>query len=307
MTGFVFPGQGSQYPGMGKELADTYWEARDVFKEADDTLGFSLSRMCFEGPKESLVLTENTQPALLTVSVAVYTVLKNKGKIPDFVAGHSLGEYSALVAAGALTFKDAVQLVRKRGQFMQEAVPVGVGAMAALIGLDIATVSEICNSVMEDQVITPANQNSPQQIAIAGHKEAVERASRAAMERGARRVIPIPVSAPFHCSLMDPAERRMAELLHSIEIRNPVIPVINNVGAKIVKTAEEVRDGLIRQISSMVRWTEGIECMVGAGVSSIVEVGAGRVLTGLVKKTVRNIELFSIEKPEQVEAYVQTG
>lgn len=306
MTGFVFPGQGSQYPGMGKEMANAFAEASAVFVEADETLGFPLSRLCFEGPKESLILTENTQPALLTVSVAVYRVLEKHGFTPEFVAGHSLGEYSALVAAGALKFRDAIQLVRKRGQYMQEAVPVGVGSMAAIIGLDLPTVAGICEDAAELQVVSPANQNSPLQIAIAGNVEAVERASILAKEKGARMVIPLPVSAPFHCSLMEPAEKRMAELLRSAEIADPKIPLVNNVDARIVRNSEEVRDGLIRQISSMVRWTEGIECMVKEGVSRIAEIGAGRVLTGLIRKIDANVEVLNIESPQQVENYVQS-
>lgn len=304
MRAFVFPGQGSQYPGMGKELAETYPAAREVFEEADDVLGFQLSRLCFEGPQEDLTLTENTQPALLATSTATYRVLQQHGCAPDFVAGHSLGEYSALVAAGALTFSDALRLVRQRGLFMQEAVPVGVGAMAAIIGLDLAVIEEVCRQAAEGQVVAPANQNSPEQVAIAGHAEAVDRACALATEKGAKRALKLPVSAPFHCSLMSPAQDRMASLLAATDFSEPIFPLVNNVDAAVVRTGTAARDGLVRQISSMVRWTDSVLLMHEAGVDTFVEIGAGKVLSGLVRRIVRGVNVANIEQPSQVESYV---
>lgn len=307
MRAFLFPGQGSQYAGMGKELADTYPEARIVFQEADDALSFPLSRLCFEGPQDQLVLTENTQPALLAVSIAAFRVLESRGAQADMVAGHSLGEYSALVAAGSLDFSEALKLVRYRGKFMQGAVPVGKGAMAALIGLELVTVRKICDEVAEGQVVSPANQNSPEQIAIAGHKEAVERASKLAVERGAKRAIPLPVSAPFHCELMKPAEEQMRPLLEAAEFKDLSVPLVNNVDAGIVSEGSLAREGLIRQICSMVRWTESIQLMCREGISEFVELGAGRVLTGLIRRVASGLSLTAVEKPKQVESYVRSG
>lgn len=302
---FVFPGQGSQYPGMGKELAEAYPIAAEVFEAADRSLGFSLSRLCFEGPQEELTLTENTQPALLTVSVAVYRVLAAAGARPDFVAGHSLGEYSALVAAGAVKFEEALHLVRSRGRFMQEAVPVGVGAMAAIVGLELAAVEEVCAESAQGQVVSPANQNGPDQVAIAGHTEAVARASELAVARGAKRAIPLPVSAPFHCSLMTPAQERMRPLLEAALFSDLGLPLVNNVDAAQVFTGSAAREGLVRQISSMVRWTESVQRMAAAGVDEFVEVGAGKVLAGLIRRIQPGVKVRSIEKPVQVEEYVQ--
>ncbi len=305
MKAYVFPGQGSQYAGMGKELAQAYPEAREVFAIADRVLGFPLSRLCFEGPLEELTLTENLQPALLAVSVAVFRVLESRGALPDFVAGHSLGEYSALVAAGALKYEEALELVRSRGRFMQEAVPVGVGAMAAIIGLDLNEVDGICREAAQGQVVAPANQNAPDQVAIAGHAEAVQRASELAVARGAKRAIPLPVSAPFHCVLMRPAQDRMEPLLEAVEFRDLRFPLVNNVDARPVRTAEEARAGLVRQISSMVRWTESVQRMVAEGVNEFVEVGAGKVLAGLIRRIHPGAVLRSVEKPAQVEDYVR--
>lgn len=305
MKAFVFPGQGSQYPGMGKELSQEYPRAAATFQEADEALGFSLSQLCFEGPKEELTLTHNTQPALLCVSVAVYRVLTDAGLLPDYVAGHSLGEYSALVAAGALGFTDALRLVRKRGQFMQEAVPVGTGAMAAIIGLDLAAVDAVCRDASQGQVVSPANENAADQVAIAGHAAAVGRACELAMSRGARRAIPLPVSAPFHCSLMEPAQRQMIPLLEAVEFRDLRFPMVNNVDAKFVTSGGDARDGLIRQIPSTVRWRASILRLLEEDVDSFVEVGAGRVLTALIRRLASDGSFASIEKPEQVEAYVQ--
>lgn len=307
MRAFLFPGQGSQYAGMGKRLAERFPEAAAVFREADDVLGFPLSRLCFEGPEEELRLTENTQPAILTVSVAVYRVLEGLGVVPDIVAGHSLGEYSALVAAGSLEFADALRLVRRRGRFMQEAVPVGVGGMVAVIGLDLPTVVRLCDAAAEEEVITPANQNAPDQIVVAGHCAALERFSKLAKEAGARRVVPLPVSAPFHCPLMKPAQDRMRPLLEETAFDDLRFPLVNNYDARRVFSGEEAREGLIHQIASMVRWTESLQLMWDLGAREFVEVGPGRVLSGLVKRTLSEAETRAVETPEQVEDYVSVG
>ncbi len=291
---------------MGRELAVARPEARAAFEEADAVLGIPLSRLCFEGPDDQLVLTENTQPALLTVSVAVYRVLEAEGAAPDMVAGHSLGEYSALVAAGSLEFADALRLVRARGRHMQEAVPVGVGAMAAIIGLDLSTVEQICAEAADGQVVTPANQNAPEQIAIAGHTEAVARASELATARGAKRAIPLPVSAPFHSPLMKPAEDRMRPLLEQVEFRDLRVPLVNNFDARKIIRGDDAREGLVRQIASMVRWTESVQWMADSGADEYVEVGPGRVLIGLIRRIVSGARLAALEKPDQVEAYVRS-
>lgn len=281
-TAFQFPGQGSQFAGMGKSLSDAYPEAREIFRRADDALGFSLSSLCFEGPEEQLKLTENTQPAILTASIAAWSVLSAKQR-PDYVAGHSLGEYSALVAAGAIQFEDAVRLVRKRGQYMQEAVPAGVGAMAALLKLPEGKLEEILKEAAQGEVVSAANLNSPDQVVIAGHKGAVERAMDLAKTAGAKRVVPLPVSAPFHCELMKPAQDRLAVDLHAIPFRDLEIPLINNVDAQEVQSGEAAREGLIRQVSGTVRWTESVRLLVSQGVNRMVEVGPGAVLTGLLR------------------------
>ncbi len=297
----VFPGQGSQYSGMGRRMAEAYPRAREVFECADAALGFSLSRLCFEGADEDLKRTENTQPAILTVSWACYRVLEEAGVRPCFVAGHSLGEYTALVAARALAFEEAVNLVRRRGQYMQEAVPVGQGAMAAILGLPAEVVEQACREAAQGQVCAPANFNSPQQIVIAGHKEAVERALALLRERGARRVVPLPVSAPFHCSLMRPAEERLAEDLARATFSDPVIPVVNNVDAEIVRTAEAAREGLRRQVSRPVRWEESIRRLLGEGVTTFIEVGPGRVLSGLIRQIERSARTLTVEDPASLE------
>ena len=280
---FLFPGQGSQFAGMGKTLFEAYVEARQVFEEADDALGFRLSTLCFEGPDEDLKRTENTQPALLTVSVAAFRVLSAKGVLPEYVAGHSLGEYSALVASGALAFRDAVQLVRKRGRFMQEAVPSGVGAMAALLKLPEGKLDGILVEAAQGEVVSAANFNSPDQVVIAGHAGAVARAMELAKAAGAKRAVPLAVSAPFHCALMKPAQERMGHELDAVQFVDLQIPLVNNWRAVETRTAAEAREGLFEQIPNPVRWTETIRYLAARGISRFVEVGPGAVLTGLLR------------------------
>jgi [acyl-carrier-protein] S-malonyltransferase len=282
-TAFVFPGQGSQYVGMGKSLAEEFAAARAVFDEADRALGFSLSQLCFDGPAETLQLTENMQPALLTVSIAALRVLDEQNVQPDYVAGHSLGEYSALVAAGSLDFSDAVRLVRKRGQYMQEAVPVGVGAMAALLKLPPGKLDSVLADAAQGEVVTAANLNSPDQVVIAGHAGAVARTVELAKAAGARRAILLPVSAPFHCPLMRPAQERLAVDLNATEFRDLAVPLVNGWHARVIRTGEEAREGLYEQVPNPVRWTDVIETLRSQGVRRFVEVGAGGVLTGLLR------------------------
>ncbi len=283
-TAFLFPGQGSQFAGMGKSLAEAFPEAARVFEEADDALGFSLSTLCFEGPEDQLKLTENTQPALVTVSTAAYAVLASRGMKPDYVAGHSLGEYSALVAAGSLKFADAVRLVRKRGQYMQEAVPSGVGAMAALLKLDPSKLEGILAEAAQGEVVTAANLNSPDQVVIAGNAAAVARAMELAKAAGAKRAVSLPVSAPFHCPLMKPAQDRLKEDLDATHFGDLRVPLINNWQAREITTGVEAREGLFHQVPSPVRWSDSIRLMATLGVTRAVEVGAGAVLTGLLKQ-----------------------
>lgn len=303
MLAFVFPGQGSQYPGMGKDLAARWPEAREAFEAADDALEFSLSRLCFEGPESELLLTENTQPAILTVSVAAYRVLEKEGRTPDMVAGHSLGEYSALVAAGSLKFEDAVRLVKSRGRFMQEAAPVGSGAMAAVIGLDLELVEGICQEASEEgAVVAPANINSPKQIVISGHAKAVERACELALESSARLARRLPVSAPFHSELMKPAEIRLKERLLETPFEDLKFPLYANVTASPVSGAEEARQCLIRQVSRPVRWSESVRNMIRDGAESFLEVGPGRVLTGLIRQIDPAAYVSDFEKSVQVDA-----
>ena len=292
---FIFPGQGSQYPGMGRDLAQNFALARAVFEEADAALGFSISKICFEGPAEELQLTANTQPAILTVSVAAARVLREKGISADYVAGHSLGEYSALVAAGALTLADAVRLVRKRGQYMQEAVPVGEGAMAAILGLDGALLEEICREAAQGDVVSPANLNSPGQVVIAGSSAAVGRAVDLAKGKGAKRAIMLNVSAPFHCALMKPAQDCLIADLDATQVADPQVPLVNNVGAEIVTTASVVREGLKQQVTAPVRWDESIRRLRTEGVELFVEVGPGKVLSGLVRQIDRAAECLRVE------------
>ena len=292
---FVFPGQASQYPGMGKELAEKFSAAQAVFDEADRALGFSISQMCFSGSDEELKLTANTQPAILTCSVAVYRILEEKGIRPDFVAGHSLGEYSSLVAAGAMEFADAVQIVRKRGTYMQEAVPHGEGAMAAIMGLSPAVVMDACKRAAEGKVCSPANLNSPEQTVISGHADAVKRAVEIASQLGAKRAVILPVSAPFHCALMMPAQERLEEDLRKVRFGPLRAPLVTNVDADTETSGEEARDALIRQVTMPVRWEESVRELIEEGVSTFVEVGPGRVLTGLLRQIERSVGTLNVE------------
>ena len=280
---------------MGRELAESFASARRVFDEADRAAGFSLSKLCFEGPAEELQLTANTQPAILTASVAAAEVLREKGIRPDYVAGHSLGEYSALVAAGSLQLTDAVRLVRKRGQYMQEAVPVGVGAMAAILGIESAVVDEVCREAAQGEVVSPANLNSPGQVVIAGNAAAVARAVELAKARGARRAMMLNVSAPFHCALMKPAEERLAKDLEQLEMPDPQVPLVNNVDAAVVRSGAAVRDGLRRQVSAPVRWEESMRLLRRAGVEIFVEAGPGKVLGGLLRQIDREAQSCRVE------------
>lgn len=284
---YIFPGQGSQYAGMGRELAEDYPAAREVFAEADEALGFALSQLCFDGPAEDLQLTENTQPAILTTSVAALRALEGEGfPAPSYVAGHSLGEYSALVAAGALKLSDAVRAVRARGRYMQEAVPVGVGAMAAIIGSDEATVLEACAEAAQGgEVCGPANLNSPKQIVIAGHAGAVDRAVELLKSRGARKAVLLNVSAPFHSALMMPAQVRLAGDLGRLDFAELAVPLVSNADARLVRTGAEARESLVRQVTAPVRWSESVELLAGAeGVDTFVEIGPGKVLSGLLRQ-----------------------
>jgi len=289
-TAFIFPGQGSQYVGMGKSLFERYTAARQVFDEADRALGCSLTQLCFEGPAETLQLTENTQPALLAVSVAAFRVLDSEGVKPDYLAGHSLGEYSALVAAGSLDFADALRLVRKRGRYMQEAVPPGVGAMAALLKLPEGRLDGILAEAAQGEVVSAANLNSPDQIVIAGHAGAVSRAMELAKAAGAKRAILLPVSAPFHCALMKPAQERLAAELDAAGFRDLVVPLVNNWRAAVARTGREAREGLFQQVPNPVRWTEVIQRLVSLGAGRFIEVGAGGVLTGLLRNIDTGVE-----------------
>jgi [acyl-carrier-protein] S-malonyltransferase len=298
---FLFPGQGSQSVGMGREFAEASSGAATIWQEADDALGFPLSRLCREGPQAELMLTVNTQPAILTASVAAASVLGEHGLTPDLVAGHSLGEYSALVVAGALRFTDAVKLVRKRGLFMQEAVPVGAGAMAALMGVDLATTEQLCAESADGEVVSVANINAPGQIVIAGHRAAVERAVRAAAGRGARQGIILPVSAPFHSALMKPAADRLSAELDGVPVGAPRVPLVRNVDAGLTTSADEVKPFLIRQVASPVRWTDCVERLRREGATAFLEVGPGRVLTALLRRTLPDTRSHPIEDPASLE------
>ena len=302
---FLFPGQGSQYPGMGRELAGNHPAARSVFDEADQALGFSVSDLCFNGSEEALKLTANTQPAILTVSVATYRVLAENGVQPAFVAGHSLGEFSALVAAGGLEFADAVRLVRRRGEYMQSAVPEGVGAMAAILGLAPAQVAGICRQAADGQVVAPANLNSPEQTVISGHAEAVKRAVELASAGGAKRAVMLPVSAPFHSLLMQPAAQRLEADLRATAFKTLRIPLVNNADAEITTSGDEARESLVRQVTLPVRWEESVRELIEQGVNTFVEVGPGRVLTGLLRQIDRSIHVFNVEDEKSLRSTLE--
>ncbi len=292
---FIFPGQGSQYIGMGKDFFENFREAREVFQEADDVLHLSISSLCFQGPEEALKLTENTQPAVLTTSIAVLRVLQaEKGVVPNLVAGHSLGEYSALVVSGAFAFADSVQIVRLRGRFMQEAVPVGEGAMAAILGMERGQVEKLCEEAAQGDVLTPANFNCPGQIVIAGHAKAIERAMERVKQNG-KKAVALPVSAPFHSPLMKPAGERLGKVLEGITIQDLKIPVVTNVEADINQSKERVKELLVTQVSSPVRWEESMQKISGNGIEQILEIGPGKVLSGLMKRINPKVETKNIE------------
>ncbi len=308
MNAFIFPGQGSQYPGMGKELVENFPAARDVFQEADDTLGWKLSRLCIEGPEEDLRLTANTQPAILAASVAVLRVLQAEtGLQAAFMAGHSLGEYSALVASGTLDFSDAVRIVHLRGKYMQEAVPVGTGAMAAILGVEAEIVREICDEAAQGEIVVPANFNSPGQIVIAGHAVAVQRAIEVAKARGFRKAMLLPVSVPSHCSLMAPAGERLSQTLSDVSILPMQVPVVSNVEAKPNSDCERVKKLLVEQLSFPVLWDASVLEMVSLGVTRFVEIGPGKVLSGLVKRIDKNVETGNVEDIAGLKAIVREG
>lgn len=308
---FIFPGQGSQFPGMGKDLADAFPEARHLFEEVDDALDQKLSKIIFEGPESDLNLTENTQPALMAVSMAVMRVLEKQGGIKldqsaAFVAGHSLGEYSALTAAGAFDVATTARLLRLRGQAMQKAVPVGIGAMAAILGLDFEDVKAIAAAASVSEICDAANDNSPGQVVVSGHKAAVEAAMALATERGAKRALLLPVSAPFHCRLMEPAAETMAEALAKTDIMTPIVPVVANVTAMAVSDPLQIRELLVQQITGVVRWRESVQWMKTQGVADMVEIGAGKVLAGLVKRIEPDVATTSICTPQQIDALIES-
>jgi len=302
MIAFLFPGQGSQKVGMGRELADAFPICRQTFDELDAAIGEPLSRLCFDGPESDLVLTENTQPAILGMSIAACRLLESRGLRPDFVAGHSLGEYSANVAAGTMTFEDAAQIVRRRGRYMQEAVPVGTGAMSAILGLDVALVEQACVEAAQGEVVSPANLNGGGQVVIAGAKAAVERAGERAKAFGARRVLPLPVSAPFHCALMKPAQDRLAPELRRLTVSDPRVPIVANVDAELKRSADAAIEALIAQVSAPVRWAEVVERLASEGVTTYVEVGPGTVLSSLVRKIHRDAAVASVSGPVDLAA-----
>lgn len=297
MIAFVFPGQGSQHVGMGKELSDRFPVCQETLEEANEALDASLTTLCFEGPEDRLTLTENTQPAVLAVSVAAHRLLGSSGIVPEIVAGHSLGEYSAHVAAGTISFADALRTVRLRGRYMQEAVPVGAGAMAAILGLPEETVATACRDAAESisEVVSPANVNAPSQVVIAGTRRAVDAASTRAKELGARRVLPLPVSAPFHCALMKPAEDRLEPILRGLVVSDPDIPVVANVDGEPKTHATDAIDALLRQVSAPVRWDAVVRHLLSRGTHTFVEVGPGKVLTGLIKKIDRGVTVVNVQ------------
>lgn len=298
---FLFPGQGSQSVGMGEDLAAMYPVAQETFDEADAALGYELSTLCWEGPEDQLKMTEITQPAILTVSVAAWRVLQSKGMTAQYVAGHSLGEYSAHVAAGTFDFKDAVRTVSKRGKYMQEAVPAGVGAMAAILMLPADEVAKVCEEAAQGEVCQAANLNSPGQTVISGNKAAVERAADLAKKRGAKRAVMLPVSAPFHCALMQPAQDRLAADLQALTFRNPEVPVLSNVDVEQVTIADAARDSLTRQVTGSVQWEKSMRRLIELGVTTFVEVGPGAVLSGLMRQIDKSQTCFNVEDEDSLQ------
>jgi len=309
MIAFVFPGQGSQHMGMGLELYNEFAIARKTFEEANDTLGVDISGLCFEDKSEELRLTINSQPAILTVSVAALRVLSDEtGLKADYVAGHSLGEYTALVASDSFEFSDALRVVRKRGEFMQNAVPVGVGSMSAILGLDDRLIEEICLKVSRDgSIVSPANFNAPGQVVISGNVEAVETASELAKKNGAKKIIPLEVSAPFHCALMQPAAERLSRVLEDISVSGLKIPIVRNIDARINSDSSKVKGNLVEQVTSPVRWHESIECLYEMGVRRFLEIGPGKVLSGLIKRSVQDPIVSNIENLTQLQSLKEKG
>jgi len=300
---FLFPGQGSQHIGMGKELCENFKVAKETFEEASDFLNINIKRLCFEGPEEALKQTENTQPAILTTSITVLRVVQSEAEMePEVMAGHSLGEYSALVGSGAMAFSDAVQVVRKRGQFMQEAVPDGQGAMAALIGGNREIIEELCQDFTSEQVVSPANYNSPEQIVISGHKEAVEAVIEDAKEKAIKKAVILPVSAPFHCSLMESAGEKLGEVLNQVSFEEIKIPVISNVEADLYPSSAEIQRLLVEQVSQPVRWHESMVKAISMGVDTFCELGPGKVLSGLMRRIDRNVSTHQVENVSQLKA-----
>ena len=298
---FVFPGQGSQYVGMGRDIYEKFGEAREVFQEASDALGYDVARLCFEGPAEELNKTIRTQPCILTASIAILSAVTGKGLVPSIVAGHSLGEYSALVAAGVMSFKDAVRLTGKRAQFMQEAVPEGKGLMAAVLGLDRDRLIDICLS-LKSGYASPANYNSPGQIVIAGEKEAVEEAMKLSKDAGAKRAVPLSVSVPSHCALMADASKKLGDLMEGIQFTDPSVPIVNNADAKSLNEVQSIKASLVRQLSSPLLWEDSIRAIADSGIDTFVEVGPGKVLSGLIKRIVPEAKLYNVEDLKSIES-----
>lgn len=305
--GLVFPGQGSQYVGMGKKLYEHFPEVREIFHRADDVLGYSIKKLCFEGPEEELKLTYNTQPALLVTSYSVFKVISSRVAIPvEFMTGHSLGEYTALLCAGSIRFEDAVSIVHKRGKFMQEAVPVGKGGMIAVLGLEDFEVEEACKEVPKELgIVTPANYNSPGQIVVSGETKALDALVEILKDKGCKKVVPLPVSAPFHSPLMEKASEKLAEELKNIEIKEPKVPVISNVTGEPYTSVDDIKSLLVTQIKSPVRWIDCVKYMIEKGVNEFIELGAGKVLTGLIKRIDKSVKTVNIEHPEEIALFLK--